>query len=61
MRVYQYLRDDILMRKIRSSDVPANESWCEYHQIIVPTTYRRKVRIAHDYVGGHLGVKMDFR
>ncbi|XP_076047320.1 uncharacterized protein LOC143028843 [Oratosquilla oratoria] len=53
-----YTRDDVLMRKYRPPDVPANESWCEFHQVIVPDVYREKViSLSHDYIGGHLGVQ----
>ncbi|XP_076060345.1 uncharacterized protein LOC143036674 [Oratosquilla oratoria] len=53
-----YTRNDVLMRKYRPPDVPANESWCEFHQVIVPDVYREKViSFSHDYIGGHLGVQ----
>ncbi|XP_076053676.1 uncharacterized protein LOC143032679 [Oratosquilla oratoria] len=53
-----YLSSDILMRKFRPTDSPANYPWSVRHQIMVPSPLRKEILgIAHDGVGGHLGVR----
>ncbi|XP_076067771.1 uncharacterized protein LOC143040578 [Oratosquilla oratoria] len=55
---WYYTRDDVLMRRYRTPGVPANENWCEFHQVIVPDMYREKIiSLSHGYIGGHLGVQ----
>ena len=57
-RTCYYIKDGVLMRKFRPPDAPTCDTWREVHQIVVPACYRNKVmEIAHDYVGGHLGVR----
>ncbi|XP_063589651.1 uncharacterized protein LOC134766651 [Penaeus indicus] len=53
-----YLRSGLLMRKYRPPETDAEEVWHEVHQIVVPMVYRPTIlSLAHDYTGGHLGVK----
>ncbi|XP_076069765.1 uncharacterized protein LOC143041641 [Oratosquilla oratoria] len=53
-----YLSSDILMRKFRPTDSPANHPWSVRHQIMVPNPLQKEILgIAHDGVGGHLGVR----
>ncbi|XP_076031069.1 uncharacterized protein LOC143019315 [Oratosquilla oratoria] len=53
-----YLSSDILMRKFRPTDSPANYPWSVRHQIMAPNPIRKEIlAIAHDGVGGHLGVR----
>ncbi|XP_063596500.1 uncharacterized protein LOC134773250 [Penaeus indicus] len=55
-RMY-YIKNGILMRKFRSAADPCFE-WFDVHQIIIPSCFRYKVMsMAHDFIGGHLGVK----
>ena len=53
-----YFQDEILMRKWRPPDIAANEDWATFHQIVVPTSYRKHLlSLAHDLpLGGHFGV-----
>ena len=53
-----YIKNGILMRKWRPSDVPADDEWAVYHQIVVPKSYRHEIlSIAHEsYMSGHLGI-----
>ena len=52
-----YLNSDVLMRKFRPLDVPADQTWLTVHQIVVPKPLRELIlSVAHDNVGGHLGV-----
>jgi hypothetical protein len=57
--VCYYWKGSVLMRKWRPSDVPADESWHEVHQVVLPESYRTDViRIAHELpLSGHLGVR----
>ena len=51
-----YLKSGLLMRKHRPSDIPADASWGEVNQLVVPQSLRGKVlSLAHD-LGGHFGV-----
>ena len=45
------------MRKWRSFDVPADDEWAVYHQIVVPKSYRHEIlSIVHESpMSGHLG------
>ncbi|XP_047485268.1 uncharacterized protein LOC125036565 [Penaeus chinensis] len=53
-----YVKNGILMRKYRPSDEPAWNTWSVLYQIVVPKCFRYKVMgLAHEFVGGHLGVK----
>ena len=53
-----YLKGGILMRKWRPPDVPANDEWRVYHQIVVPKVYRTQIlSVAHETsFSGHMGV-----
>jgi hypothetical protein len=55
---YYITEDGILMRKWRPYDVPTNEEWHAYHQIVVPQKHRKEIlSMAHDVpMSGHLGV-----
>ena len=53
-----YIKNGILMRKWRRPfDVPADDEWAVYHQIVVPKSYRHEIlSIAHESpMSGHLG------
>ncbi|XP_076053650.1 uncharacterized protein LOC143032655 [Oratosquilla oratoria] len=54
-----YIRKDVLMRKYRPAATPADQTWEEVHQIVVPTSYREKILdLAHSSaLSGHLGVR----
>ncbi|XP_076035379.1 uncharacterized protein LOC143021655 [Oratosquilla oratoria] len=54
-----YIRKGVLVRKFCPAVTPANQTWEEIHQIVVPTSYREKVLdLAHSStLSGHLGVK----
>ena len=44
-----YIKNGILMRKWRPFDVPADDEWAVYHQVVVPKSYRHEiVSIAHE-------------
>ena len=51
-------KDGVLMRKYRSPDIPAEDEWKLYHQIVVPKLFRNHVlSLAHENpMAGHLGV-----
>ena len=57
-----YLKGGILMRKWRPPDVPANEEWRVFHQIVVPKIYRTEIlSLAHETpFSGHLGVNKTY-
>ena len=57
-----YMNNGLLMRKWRPPDVPADEEWSTYHQIVVPPQYRCAIlRLAHDHpLSGHLGVNKTY-
>ena len=38
-----YLKKGILLRKWRLFDVPADDEWAVYHQIVVPKSYRHEI------------------
>ena len=37
-----YIKNGILMRKWRQFDVPADDEWAVYHQILIPKSYRHE-------------------
>ena len=46
-----YIKNEILMRKRRPFDVPADDEWTVYHQIVVPKSYRHEIlSIAHEFL-----------
>ena len=57
-----YIKNGILMRKWRPYDVPANDEWAVYHQIVVPKSYRHEIlSIAHESpMSGHLGINKTY-
>ena len=57
-----YIKNGILMRKWRPFDVPADDEWAVYHQIVVPKLYRHEIlRIAHESpMSGHLGINKTY-
>ena len=50
------------MRKWRPFDVPADDEWAVYHQIVVPKSYRHGIlSIAHESpMSGHLGINKTY-
>ena len=54
-----YVKSEVLMRKWRPPDRPADEDWAVVHQIVVPPPYRSEIlRLAHEVpMAGHLGVR----
>ena len=57
-----YIKNGILMRKWRPFDVPADDKWAVYHQIVVPKSYRHEIlSIAHESpMSGHLGINKTY-
>ena len=57
-----YIKNGILMRKWRPFDVPADDEWAVYHQIVVPKSYRHEIlSIAHGSpMSGHLGINKTY-
>ena len=57
-----YIKNGILMRKWRPYDVPADDEWAVYHQIVVPKSYRHEIlSIAHESpMSGHLGINKTY-
>ena len=57
-----YIKNGILMRKWRPYDVPADDEWAVYHQILVPKSYRHEIlSIAHESpMSGHLGINKTY-
>ena len=54
-----YVENDILMRKWRTHDVPADAEWAVYHQVVLPKSYSNEVlNVAYEKpLGGHIGVR----
>ena len=50
------------MRKWQPSDVPGDDEWTVYHQIVVPKSYRHEIlSIAHESpMSGHLGINKTY-
>ena len=57
-----YIKNGILMRKWRPFDVPADDEWAVYHQIVVPKSCRHEIlSIAHESpMSGHLGINKTY-
>ena len=57
-----YIKNGILMRKWRPYDVPADDEWAVYHQIVIPKSYRQEIlSIAHESpMSGHLGINKTY-
>ena len=57
-----YIKNGILMRKWRPFDVPADDEWAVYHQIVVSKSYRHEIlSIAHESpMSGHLGINKTY-
>ena len=50
------------MRKFRPADVPADQDWRVLHQVVIPRSLQENIlRLAHDGVGGHLGVRKTYQ
>ena len=58
-----YTKNDVLMRKWRPSDVPADDEWAVKHQIVVPSSYRPNIlSLAHDNpMSGHLSINKTYQ
>ena len=58
-----YTKNDVLTRKWRPSDVPADDEWAVKHQIVVPSSYRPHIlSLAHDTpMSGHLGIDKTYQ
>ena len=50
------------MRKWRPFDVPADDEWAVYHQIVVPKSYRHEIlNITNESpMSGHLGINKTY-
>ena len=57
-----YIKNGILMRNWRPFDVPADDEWAVYHQIVVPKSYCHEIlSIAHESpMSGHLGINKTY-
>lgn len=56
-----YLNSGVLMRKYRSIDVPASDTFTEIQQVVYPLPYRQDViSLAPGTSGGHLGVSKTY-
>ncbi|PWI46234.1 hypothetical protein CEE45_17880, partial [Candidatus Heimdallarchaeota archaeon B3_Heim] len=57
-----YIQQEILLRKWRPPEVPANEDWKVVRQIVIPSNYREEImKMAHSSpMAGHLGVAKTF-
>ena len=56
-----YTKNDVLMKKWRPSDVPADDEWAVKHQIVVPSSYRPHI-LSHDTpMSGHLGINKTYQ
>ena len=55
--VCYFVQKDILMRKWRPPDVPADDEWGVKYQIVIPKVYRNEIlSLAHETpLAGHLG------
>ena len=58
-----YTKNDVLMKKWRPSDVPADDEWAVKYQIVVPSSYRPHIlSLAHDTpMSGHLGINKTYQ
>ena len=56
------IKNRILIRKWRPFDVPADDEWAVYHQIVVPKSYRHEIlSIAHESpMSGHLRINKTY-
>ena len=57
-----YIKNGIFMRKWRPYDVPADDKWAVYHQIVVLKSYRHEIlSITHGSpMSGHLGINKTY-
>ncbi|XP_064095470.1 uncharacterized protein LOC135207565 [Macrobrachium nipponense] len=51
-----YLKEGLLMRKYRPTDIPGDAVWGEYNQILIPYPLRRQV-VAVVHESGHMGIR----
>ncbi|XP_067664166.1 uncharacterized protein [Haliotis asinina] len=58
-----YLKSDVLMRKWRPPDSPADGEWKILYQIVIPPMYRHEILcLGHDtLLAGHLGVNKTYQ
>ena len=58
-----YTKNDVLMRKWRPSDVPADDEWAAKHQIVVPSSYLPHIlSLVHDTpMSGHLCIDKTYQ
>ena len=61
--VCYFVENDVLMRKWRSPDVPAEDEWTVKYQVVIPKAYQAKIlSTAHETpLAGHLGVNKTYR
>ena len=54
-----YLTNDVLMRKWRARECPADQEWKVLYQVVLPPCYREDIlKLAHDVpTAGHLGIR----
>ena len=57
-----YVKNGVLMRKLRPPNVPPSEEWSVVHQIVVPKVYQSEIlKLAHESsMGGHLGINKTY-
>ena len=56
-----YKKGGILMRKFRPVDAPADQEWRTTHQVVIPPPLRQQIlEIAHEKMGGHMGVRKTY-
>ena len=60
--VCYYVKNDIMMRKCRPPDVPADDEWTVNHQIVDPRAYRPEIlNLAHETpMSGQIGVNKTY-
>ena len=58
-----YFQNEVLMRKWRPADVPAEADWSVKHQIVLPKSFRTEVLyLAHkNTLSGHLGITKTYK
>ena len=54
-----YLCNDVLMRKWRARECPADQDWRVVYQVVLPPCYREDMlKLAHEVpTAGHLGIR----
>jgi len=61
--VCYFVKNDVLMRKRRQPDVPAEDEWAVKYQVVIPKAYRMEIlSTAHETpLAGHLGVNKTYQ